>query len=125
MIEYVALTAVSTVSSAICIAVGYWLGQRRVEKFSKQADLLESHVEMCRRSLLEVKEEVGNIYQHLQTADIQRQKKDQIDLDHIERMMKNAIIGGEMPEPPSPAHPSVGSGLGSFRSKSNPAGAKQ
>ena len=109
--------------STIGIFVGYKLGQMRVERYSKQVELLESQVEMCRRSLLETKEELGNIYQHLQTADIQRQRKDKTDLDHIERMMKNAIIGGEMPSPPSPAHPSVGSGLGSFRSKSNSAGA--
>lgn len=118
-------TIMSILTAAICIAIGYWLGQRRVHRFSEEVKTMESHVEMCRRSLLEVKEEVGNIYQHLQTMDVEAQKREQRDLDQITRMMKNAVIGGEMPRPPSPNHPGVGSAMGSFRSTGNKAGAEQ
>lgn len=111
--------AIASIVAAACMAIGLLVGMMIMRslacRLAAKMETFDSHVELCRRALLETKEEMGNIYQFLQTAEAQQQRRDMADLTKIEKMMRDQMIDGVQAMPPMESHPPVGSHFGSAR----------
>lgn len=115
MIEQAIVFGISAIAGALCLAIGYWSGQRKVTKVSSDWQskfaVVEATVAMCRAACDTTKEELGNIYAALQMQDAEHQKRQMEDMKKVEKSMRDAILTGQVPMPASPLHPKVDRGL--------------
>lgn len=100
-------TIAAVIAAAVCIAIGYGLGQLRAGHAISRTALCEAKVDLLRQRTDECQQDLGQIYKLLQEQDVKTQKKLNADLDEIGRMMKEAT-GESMPNPDAPLYPKSG-----------------
>ena len=99
------------VIGVVCMAVGYFIGTRGVGKYRHEMqskfEHLEAIVQMCRQTANTALQDVAGVLNQIQMMDAYNQQMDREKMAKLEKDMRDAILGGNIPQAVNPFHPKV------------------